>query len=80
MSPVFRAVISSKGRLALPAELRRMDAIEPCQEFDIERLDRGDYRLVRSAVPPNDRAIDWLLSCPQKGYFVSVGSESSETA
>jgi bifunctional DNA-binding transcriptional regulator/antitoxin component of YhaV-PrlF toxin-antitoxin module len=74
-----KTVVSSKGQIVLPAEFRHADRVEPGQEFDIERLDRGDYRLVRRAGPPNQGAIDWLLSCPQKGYFISVESESTDT-
>jgi len=74
-----KTVVSSKGQIVLPAEFRHADRVEPGQEFDIERLDRGDYRLVRRAGPPNQGAIDWLLSCPQKGYFIPVESESTDT-
>jgi len=56
-----------------------MDQIELGQEFDVERLDRGDYRLVRRAAPPNDGAIDWLLACPEKGFFMPVESEATDT-
>jgi AbrB family looped-hinge helix DNA binding protein len=73
-----KTTVSSKGQIVLPAELRQMDRIEPGQEFDIERLDRGDYRLTRRATPPNEGAIDWLLSCPSKGYFVSIDSEPTD--
>lgn len=55
-----------------------MDHVEPGQEFDIERLDRGDYRLVRRMPPPNTGAIDWLLACPRKGFFVPIDSESTD--
>lgn len=55
-----------------------MDRIKPGQEFDIERLDRGDYRLVRRATPPNKGAVDWLLTCPYKGFFVPIESESTD--
>jgi len=65
--------------VVLPAEFRHMDRVEPGQEFDIERLDRGDYRLVRRVAPPNEGAIDWLLSCPEKGFFEPVESESTDT-
>lgn len=75
----MKTVVSSKGQIVLPAEFRHADRVEPGQEFDIERLDRGDYRLVRRAAPPNQGAIDWLLSCPQKGYFIPVESESTDT-
>ena len=75
----MKTIVSSKGQIVLPAEFRHADRIEPGQEFDVERLDRGDYRLVRRAAPPNQGAIDWLLSCPQKGFFVPVDSESTDT-
>ena len=71
--------ISSKGQLVLPAEIRRQDRIEPGQEFEIERLDCGDYRLVRHTPPPNDGLVDWLLACPDKGFFVPIESESTDT-
>ena len=54
-----------------------MDQVEPGQEFDVERLDRGDYRLVRRAAP-NEGVIDWLLACPQKDFFVPVDSETTD--
>ena len=39
--------MSSKGQIVLPAEIRQQDRIEPGQEFDIERLDRSEYRIKR---------------------------------
>ncbi len=56
-----------------------MDHVEPGQEFDIERLDRGEYRLVRRAAPLKDGAVSWLFACPQKDFFVPVLSESTDT-
>jgi AbrB family looped-hinge helix DNA binding protein len=37
-----RTRVSSKGQIVLPAEMRRQDRVEPGQEFEVERLDRGD--------------------------------------
>ena len=74
----MKTTISSKGQIVLPAEIRRQDAIEPGQEFEVERIDRGEYRLVRRAPPPNEGLVDWLLECPEKGYFVAVESESTD--
>ena len=71
--------VSTKGQLVLPAELRRRDEIRPGEEFEVERLDRGDYRLIRVAPPPNAGVVDWLLACPEKGYFVPIESESTDT-
>ena len=62
----------------LPAELREQDGIEAGQEFEVERLDRGEYRLVRLATPPNEGVVDWLLACPEKGFFVPIESESTD--
>lgn len=71
--------MSSKGQIVLPAEVRRQDKVRPGQEFEIERLDRGDYRLVRRASRPNQGVVDWLLACPEKGFFVPVESESTDS-
>jgi AbrB family looped-hinge helix DNA binding protein len=70
--------VSSKGQLVLPAELRQQDGIEPGQEFEVERLNRGEYRLVRRTAPPNEGVVDWLLACPEKGFFVPIESESTD--
>lgn len=71
--------VSSKGQIVLPAEIRHQDGIEAGQEFEIERIDRGEYRLVRRTVPANEGVVDWLLNCPEKGYFVSIESESTDS-
>jgi hypothetical protein len=74
----MKTIVSSKGQIALPAEFRRMDRVEPGQEFDVERLDRGDYRFVRHTAPQNEGIIDWLLACPQKDFFVPIDSKSTD--
>lgn len=75
----MKTTVSTKGRIVLPSEIRRRDGIEPGQVFEIERIARGEYRLVRIASPRNQGLLDWLLACPEKGYFVSVESESTDT-
>ena len=74
----MKTTVSSKGQIVLPAELRQQDRIEAGQEFEIERLDRGEYRLIRRTAPPNEGVVDWLLSCPEKGFFVPIESESTD--
>lgn len=74
----MKTTVSSKGQIVLPAEFRRHDRIEAGQEFEIERLDRGEYRL-RRRPPPNEGVVDWLLACPEKGFFVPVESETTDT-
>jgi AbrB family looped-hinge helix DNA binding protein len=71
--------ISSKGQIVLPAELRELDRIAIGEEFMIERLDPGEYRLVRIAPPPNEGVVDWLLSCPSRDFFVAIESESTDS-
>ena len=71
--------ISSKGQIVLPAAIRREDGICAGQEFEIERIERGDYRLVRREPAPNEGLVDWLLACPAKGFFIPIVSESTDT-
>ncbi len=75
----MRTSVSTKGQIVLPAEIRRRDDVEPGQEFDVERIERGEYRLVRRAPATNEGVVDWLLDCPEKGYFVPIESESTDT-
>lgn len=74
----MKTTISSKGQIVLPAELREQDSIEPGEEFTVERVDRGEYRLVRRTPPRNEGLVDWLLACPEKGFFVAIESESTD--
>ena len=74
----MKTTVSTKGQLVLPAEIRQKDDIEPGQEFEVERIDRGEYRLIRLSPRRNEGLVDWLLACPEKGYFVPVESESTD--
>ena len=75
----MKTTVSSKGQVVLPAELRQQDDIEAGQEFEVERLSRGEYRLVRRTKPPNEGVVEWLLKCPEKGFFTPIESESTDT-
>lgn len=75
----MKTTVSSKGQIVLPSELRKQDRIRPGEEFDVERIGRGEYRLVRRPARPGAAAVDWLLACPAKGYFVAIESESTDT-
>jgi len=70
--------MSTRGRFVLPAEIREEDHIQVGQEFEVERLGRGEYRLIRRPRRPNEGVVDWLLACPEKGYFVPIESESTD--
>jgi bifunctional DNA-binding transcriptional regulator/antitoxin component of YhaV-PrlF toxin-antitoxin module len=69
--------MSSEGRIVLPLKLRERDRIKPGDEFLVARVDRGEYLLVRLTSRPNEGVVDWLLSCPKRGFFVPIESEST---
>jgi AbrB family looped-hinge helix DNA binding protein len=75
----MKTVVSSKGQIVLPAELRERDQIVPGQRFRIERVKAGEYVLKKDAGPDNEGLVDWLLACPEKGWFQPLSSESTDT-
>ena len=75
----MKTTVSSKGQIVLPAAFREQDRIVPGEEFEFERLGRGEYRLVRRTPLPNEGLVDWLLACPEKDFFVPIESESTDT-
>jgi AbrB family looped-hinge helix DNA binding protein len=75
----MHTTISTKGQIVLPAELRTSDGILPGQRFEIERIERGQYLLKKSDEPANHGLVDWLLACPEKGWFQPVPSESTDS-
>jgi len=74
-----KTVVSSKGQIVLPAELRERDRIVPGQRFEVERLEAGRYLLVKRPGADNEGLVDWLLGCPEKDWFAVIESESTET-
>ena len=74
----MKTTVLSNCQIVLPSELRKLDGIEPGQEFEVERLDRGEYKLVRRTARTNEGVVDWLLACPEKGFFVPIESESTD--
>ena len=68
----MKTIVSSKGQIVLPAEIRRLDDVEAGQEFEIERLDRVEYRLKRTERRPNVGLVKLLLACPVKGWFEPI--------
>ncbi len=65
----MKTTVSSKGQIILPAQIRRQDQIEAGQEFDVERLEAGQYKLTRAAPPRNHGLVKLLLACPVKDWF-----------
>jgi len=65
----MKTTVSTKGEIVLPAEIRQRDGIESGQEFEVERIDRGEYRLKRKERRRNKGLVKLLLACPIKGWF-----------
>jgi AbrB family looped-hinge helix DNA binding protein len=59
--------VSSKGQIVLPVELREQDHIVPGQQFEIERLQAGEYVLRRTISPGRPGLVRWLRDCPESG-------------
>jgi AbrB family looped-hinge helix DNA binding protein len=61
--------MSSKGQIVLPAEIRQLDGIKPGQEFEVQRVEPGEYLLTRTKRRRNEGVVELLLNCPVKGWF-----------
>ena len=61
--------MSSKGRITLPAEFRRQDAIMTGQTFEVDRTGPGEYRLKRTDRQTNHGLVQLLSECPVKDWF-----------
>jgi AbrB family looped-hinge helix DNA binding protein len=65
----MKTIVSTKGQIVLPAEIRQQDGIEPGQEVEVERIDHGEYRLKIIKRRRNQGLVKLLLACPVKGWF-----------
>ena len=65
----MKTTVSTKGQIVLPAEIRQQDGIKPGEEFEVERLDQGEYRLKVKRRRRNQGLVKLLLACPVKGWF-----------
>lgn len=75
----MKTIVSSKGQVVLPAELRERDRIVAGQRFEVERLEAGQYLLKRLPMPDNEGLVDWLLACPEKDWFQPIEGESTDS-
>ena len=65
----MKTTVSTKGQIVLPAEIRKQDGIVAGQEFEVERVEEGLYRLKRTSHRRNEGLVKVLLECPVKGWF-----------
>lgn len=72
-------IVSTKGRIVLPAELRRQDQIRPGEQFEIERLEAGPHLLKKRDAAGQAGLVDWLRACPEGDWFRPLPSELEST-
>jgi AbrB family looped-hinge helix DNA binding protein len=65
----MKTIMSSKGQIVLPAAIRQQDGILPGQEFEVQRIDQGEYLLKRTTRRRNEGLVQLLLDCPVKDWF-----------
>ncbi len=75
----MKTTVSSKGQIVLPVELRDQDHILPGQEFTVERIETGEYLLKALPSKHSRGLVDWLLGCPETGWFEPIASESTDS-
>jgi AbrB family looped-hinge helix DNA binding protein len=75
----MKTVVSSKGQIVLPAELRRQDRIVPGEQFDVERVDAGQYLLKKRTASGLAGVLDWLRACPDGDWFRPLTSDSTDS-
>ena len=75
----MNTIVSTKGQIVLPAELRHQDRIRPGEQFDVERLEAGRYLLTKREVSEQSGIVDWLRACPEGDWFQPLQSESTDT-
>jgi AbrB family looped-hinge helix DNA binding protein len=73
----MRTTVSSKGQIVLPAELREKDSVRAGQQFEVERVQAGEYLLKRVSKTGSSGVLEWLLACPEKDWFQPIESEST---
>jgi hypothetical protein len=61
----------------LPSEYREQDCIVPGQQFEVERLQPGQYLLRKTLAPGEPGLVEWLRTCPESEWFRSIPSEST---
>jgi AbrB family looped-hinge helix DNA binding protein len=74
----MKVTLTSKGRVVLPAAIRRKDRLQRGDQFAVERVAAGEYKLVRIR-SSNDGLVDLLLACPAKDFFVPIESEMTSS-
>jgi AbrB family looped-hinge helix DNA binding protein len=73
----MKTTVSSKGQIVLPVELRDQDRIRAGQEFEVERIQAGEYLLRKVAASAKPGLLAWLSDCPEKNWFQPLPTAST---
>ncbi len=73
----MKTSLSSKGQIILPAALRQQDRLQPGQQFEVERVQAGEYLIKKVSRPGQPGLLDWLGCCPEKNWFQPLPAEST---
>lgn len=60
----------------MPAELRQRDQLRPGQQFEVVRVQAGQYLLKKLATGGSPGLVKWLQACPEKDWFQAIPSEA----
>jgi hypothetical protein len=74
----MKTTVSLAREIVLRAK-RQRDHIKAEHQVAVERVDRGEYRLVRRATRANEGVVDWLFACPKKDFLVPIESQATST-
>jgi hypothetical protein len=71
-TPTMTTTLFANGLIEIPEVFRKVDALKTGQQCDIERVGQGHYQLRVSTVAEASTGnwVEWLLACPEKGWFV----------
>lgn len=67
--------MSTNGRITLPAEFRKRDSVRADEEFDIIRVEAGQYMLKRASAQRYSGIVEWLRACPEQDWFQEIPSD-----
>jgi hypothetical protein len=74
-----KTTVSTKGQIVLPADFAKGMASSRGRRSRSSGLTVANNRLTERKARPNEGVVDWLLACPEKGFFVPLESESTDT-
>lgn len=75
----MRTKITAHGRIVVPAQLRAQDDLRAGDQFEITRVQPGEYLLKKVIEPGQPGLAAWLQRCPEQGWFQPIPSETTDT-